>query len=347
MFLFKKFYLFVLFIFLVTAVARASEERDLIIRKTMDCAQEHLHQNSAISWDEVCYTSAPPDDEHMQAVNQQMDRVEGVAKPQTTIEDDQSQPKKAKIEFSLAPETSYIKYRESVNTATFMKQSGMMSGINAIYTLHVPPEDLLYSDVINMYRLEGRFSYGKINYDGSNIFHGISDYMYELRFLLGKDFYFQNDSLRLTPYMGAGYRSLFDSFYANKPGGYNRWIQYAYVPTGAEVLARLNDGWSIGADAEYDIFVYGEVKSYLGEIGLGDLTNTQKNGYGLRASLKLIKKWGRFNFIIEPFIRYWHVHNSNIAQSTVFYFDGSPYVIVGEEPSNTSTEVGGKLAVEF
>jgi len=249
---------------------------------------------------------------------------------------------------AIAPETSYISYRESVHGSTFMKEKGVMSGINGSYTMRPAEGDFLHFDDIDVYRLDARFSYGKVKYEGSNVFNGNDDYMVETRGLLGKDFNFNHDSVRLTPYAGVGYRSLYDSFYEDKQvNGYNRWIQYLYIPMGAEVMTRLKDGWAIGADAEYDFFTLGRVTSYTGQIGLGNLVNTQKHGYGLRGSFKLEKKWSHFNFILEPYFRYWHIHNSHIQQSTPFIFNGQYYVLVGYEPDNTSEEIGAKLTIEF
>jgi hypothetical protein len=140
---------------------------------------------------------------------------------------------------------------------------------------------------------------------------------------------------------------LFDTF-STFPGGYNRHIQYVYLPAGAEIMTKLGDGWSIGAEAEYDIFIHGSVESYLGELGLGDLQNTQKSGYGLRGSIKIVKNWNhRFNLFFEPYIRFWHIHASNIQASNPFSFGGQEYVFIGQEPDNTSLEMGGKLGIEF
>jgi len=323
----------VLLVFYATANAMADNERDLIIQKTMGCLEQHMNQNSSVAWDDVCYTPLPQTDYSVA---------------------DASTPKHYD-EFDIAPEISYISYREP---GLKVKESGMMYGINGSYTYRVENNQDFYTKILNMGRLEGLFSYGKVDYHGglqnldgsyagSDNFNGINDYMVEARGLAGRDFKFNNDSIRLTPYIGIGGRSLFDSDGENKPYGYNRWIRYVYIPTGVEAMTKLIDGWSIGADAEYDIFLYGRVTSYLGEAGLGDLENTQTRGFGLRGSIKLVKEWQRFNIILEPFVRYWHIYNSGFAPSTPYYYNGSYYYVLGEEPNNSSLEVGGKLGVEF
>lgn len=253
---------------------------------------------------------------------------------------------------AIAPEVSYIKYHEH----GLMRESGAMSGINGSYTYHPREGNILNNEIINMYRVEGRFSYGKVDYQGGvehedgsvtpQSFNGINDYMFEIRSLMGKDYYMGRSKI-LTPFFGAGYRSLYDSLSENKPFGYNRQIQYLYVPIGAQATADLTNGWSLKAIAEYDFLIRGYVTSYLGEVGLGDLQNRQTSGFGMRGSIKLVKRTKYFNVTLEPFIRYWSIHASHIGQSTPFTLDGQNFVFLGEEPPNTSVEVGGKLGIEF
>ncbi|MBF0503886.1 MAG: hypothetical protein HQL14_02170 [Candidatus Omnitrophica bacterium] len=259
----------------------------------------------------------------------------------------QEPPKRKPNTFEIAPETSYISYRESVEGATFVKEKGAMNGLNANYTLHLPEGESLYSQILSFSRFEGRFSYGKIEYMGSNDFKGIDDYMAEVRTLFGKDYHIKKISTTLTPYVGFGYRSLFDSFYEDKPGGYARWIQYLYIPTGAEVTTEMKNGWSISVKGEYDFFAYGYVTSYLGKMGLGDVSNPQKHGYGLKGSLKVVKRFKYFNLFLEPFVRYWHIKDSNFEWSTPFYIGSTRFHIGGTEPDNTSTEIGGRVGIEF
>jgi hypothetical protein len=316
---------------------KVADADNLEIQKEIEQMPQAIRPQSQQAPDQMKETLSQPKKGPHQDIAQQKD-----------LKTDQEHPESNYSEFSIAPETSYISYRESVHSSTFMKEKGVMSGINGSYTIRPSKGDNLHFDDIDVYRFDARFDYGKVSYDGSNNFKGIDDYMLELRGLMGKDFDFNHDSIRLTPYSGIGYRSLYDSFYEDKQvNGYNRWIQYVYIPMGAEVMARIKDGWAIGADAEYDFFTYGRVTSYTGQIGLGDLVNTQKHGYGLRGSFKLEKMWSRYNFILEPYIRYWHIHNSHVQQSTPFVYNGQYYVIVAFEPDNTSEEIGARLTIEF
>jgi hypothetical protein len=288
-------------------------------------------------------------DDQMQAVNQQMDQVEAGKAPLDTAKHSETL---TGWDLEITPESSYIRYHEP----TLMKETGNMYGINADFIYHPPKGNMLNTEITDMYRLDTMFSYGKVDYRGGYVsngvtvpagFNGIDDYMVEIRGISGKDFFFNNGNTRLTPYIGGGYRSLYDSLYEFKPGGYDRRIQYLYFPTGGEIMTKLGNGWSIGADAEYDIFLRGFVTSYLETIGLGKLTNTQKNGYGVRGSIKILKNYGNFNFIFEPYVRFWHIQTSRLDTSTPFIYQGRWYIVNGWEPNNNSLELGGKLGIEF
>ncbi len=301
-------------------------------------------------------TQKSPSQQHMAVVNQQLDQVQAdVAQGRPIL---QAPPKKSDWQFEIAPEYSHIKYHEEVNASDFVRELGNMVGVSGIFTYHPPVGNFLNNEILNVYRAEGRFSYGKVNYkgaiqysDGSVVpesFNGIKDYMVELRSLAGKEYYFNNHATRVTPYIGLGYRSLYDAFSANKPYGYDRRIQYLYAPVGAEVMTRLTDGWSIAVQAEYDVFIRGFVTSYFKALGFGNLTNTQTSGYGLRGSVKLIKDMNHYDYFVEPYVRFWSIHDSRITDSSPFDCGGSVcYVLEGEEPNNKSLEVGTKLGIDF
>jgi len=53
-------------------------------------------------------------------------------------------------------------------------------------------------------RLEGRLSYGKLEYQGSGVLPDVPDYIAELRLLAGRDYAAR--SLIWSPYVGAGFR---------------------------------------------------------------------------------------------------------------------------------------------
>jgi len=237
--------------------------------------------------------------------------------------------------WEVGTEISHITYKEP----GIMEEKGMMHGIFGSY---------IYRSGF-MLKAEGRFSAGQVDYDGElqdgtpYTIDNINNYGLEFRGLAGYDFPILKASI-LTPYIGIGYRNLYDAG-SKDPAGYDRDSNYIYSPIGIEVVTDLDDKWSIGATAEYDIFWRGKQISYLSDAnaGLSDPENTQRKGYGVRGSIKLMKRGEKFDFAIEPFIRYWKIEESDI--SAVTYYGN--IVAYGYEPDNNSTEIGCKLAVMF
>jgi hypothetical protein len=237
-------------------------------------------------------------------------------------------------EWELGPEISYITYREPG-----VVEKGMMYGISGFYAYHNKL----------MLKVEGRLSYGLVDYKGTGTMQDIPDYMSEFRGLVGYDFSISKASI-LTPYIGIGYRYLNDdsSGMISSTGylGYDREISYFYSPIGIEWITNLKNGWSIGPTVEYDIFWWGRVISHLTDTGLWlmDSSNDQTEGYGIRGSIKFQKKCKRLDLILEPFIRYWNINQSKYAYN-IYLPTSEVYTIW--EPKNNSTEFGCKLAVKF
>lgn len=243
----------------------------------------------------------------------------------------------------LGPEISYIKYKEP----GVMEEKGMMYGIAGSYTYRgwVSPAPETMDEW--MFKVDGRFSYGQVDYENSGTLDNIDDYILEFRGLGGYDFSVFTAST-LTPYIGIGYRYLNDdmSGMTTSTGalGYERESNYLYSPIGVEITTPLENGWSIGATAEYDIFWWGKQKSRIGSLPgySNDLENKQNRGYGIRGSVKFQKKGEKLDFVIEPFIRYWNIKKSDDDHVTYYGIPG-----VGYEPKNNSTEIGCRLAVKF
>lgn len=231
-------------------------------------------------------------------------------------------------------EISHIIYKEP----GVMKESGLMYGINGAFTHHKK----------YMLKAEARAIFGQVDYKNSGTINNIDDFIIELRGLAGYDF-MPDQQTRLTPYIGLATRYLNDAVGGKVTStgalGYDRESTYLYSPFGIEIMRELRNTWSVGAALEYDLFWRGWQKSHLSDVSLGynDLENTQKNGYGLRASVKCQKELGSIDLVIEPFIRYWNIKQSDTASIT---FTG---VIMGYgyEPKNNSTEYGLKIGMKF
>jgi hypothetical protein len=234
----------------------------------------------------------------------------------------------------LGTEVSHIKYEE----AGLMKETGTMFGIAGSYVYHNKI----------MLKAEARGAAGKVDYDGQlsdgtpYTIDGIRDFMFEPRILIGFDMPYRH--VVLTPYAGIGYRALWDKM-GKDAIGYDRQSNYLYAPLGIEALIELNRDWSLGTTAEADMFIRGLQHSYLSQcdVGYGDITNKQTQGYGLRGAIRLIKKSRRVDIEIEPFVRYWHIEDSEAVPVT---WKGT-IIGYGYEPENNSTEIGAKIAIKF
>lgn len=224
-------------------------------------------------------------------------------------------------------ETSAITYEEP----NVMKQDGVMNGISASFTNHQE----------TLARVDARYSWGTVDYtsNGTGEQSGVDDYLWEMRFLIGKDIYRGGDNF-ITPYFGFGYRYLNDNSQGRLTttghSGYEREANYYYSPIGIWGGKRVCGSWLVSAMFEYDLFWRGVQRSNLsGAIsGLDDVENEQNDGYGCRASVRIMKDNTRYVLFVEPFVCYWDIDRSEIALGFV-------------EPENTSLEYGLKIGAYF
>ena len=241
--------------------------------------------------------------------------------------------------WELGSEISHITYKEP----DVMKEKGTLYGVAASFTAR----DELMSKLF-MFKIEGRGSWGEVDYENSGTIDGIDDYLLEFRGLGGYSCYVSKKML-ITPYFGFGYRYLNDdmSGHTSSTGaaGYKRESNYYYSPMGIETIAELSNGLRLRLMLEFDLFWTGEQKSHLSaaDSALGDLENDQDSGYGARGSLSLEMRTDRLDLSIEPFIRYWKITDSEKA--AVIY--GGIVVGYGIEPKNNSTEIGGRFSARF
>jgi hypothetical protein len=114
------------------------------------------------------------------------------------------------------------------------------------------------------------------------------------------------------------YRYLFDgelgAISTSGATDYDRKSNYLYSPIGMESTFRLGGGWSIGVAGEYDLLWHGWQYSEFGDfvipleipIFLPNFVakNDQEDGWGARGSIKVVKNFGKVDFVIEPCYRF-------------------------------------------
>lgn len=250
--------------------------------------------------------------------------------------------------FDMGADVYYNRYNERAVDVFLV---GTMVGYYGTYTYRPPQGNFLNNNVFNMYRFEGHYASGKLDYKGSGIDKGQTNKMYELRGLAGKD-YILADGSRVTPYFGFGYRFLFDHgegrFSSDGHIGYDRESNYFYVPIGVYVDIPMTKNREVSFNLEYDWFLQGVQKSELSGIqpftsGLTqDARNHQNDGFGVRGSVRFLKHYSPFDVYVEPFVRYWNIEDSKVIDLVI-----EDTLSSGLEPHNTTTEVGSKFGIQF
>ncbi|MEO8158843.1 MAG: hypothetical protein ABI648_13680 [Betaproteobacteria bacterium] len=189
------------------------------------------------------------------------------------------------------------------------------------------------------FKIDGRYSYGSLKYEGSGTIDSVPDSILETRAVLGKD-YLPRSGVSLSPFAGFGYRYLYNDLRGTTStgaAGYQRYSNYWYVPLGLTSRINLNGQWVIAPTIEYDYFIRGRQVSQFTDIGVGysDATNTQTKGYGYRFSVMAEKGSWAFG----PWMHYWKIEDSDIVPIG--------FGIRGFEPKNETQEFGLEVKYRF
>jgi len=258
--------------------------------------------------------------------------------------------------FTVGMEAFQYTYREP----GLMRMKNPMYGLYGVLT-HRFREHIAWGDwkrnfmIFNFFKVDGRIAYGELDYESDNTGNddGIPNYSAELRGVIGCDFPVM-PSVRITPFFGVGFRYLLDDgggrLTTTNNWSYDRESHYWYIPAGVESLIKFNDRWSLEWAAEYDHLVYGLQRSHVGDgtpynylfSGHPDVENKQNAGTGLRGSLKAMYQHPRLDIVIEPFIRYWAIEQSESKTISHNLVTRTWY-----EPKNNTTEYGLKFGLRY
>lgn len=236
--------------------------------------------------------------------------------------------------FEVGVQSYLYEYEEEVEGAFFMSNTGTKYGFSASATKTLAEE----------YYLKGEFRYatGDVEYKSASGVGDVSDDVYEMRFIAGKEVLV--DGYLLGSYIGAGYRMLDNDLRDLGSGGYRRESRYLYIPIGVNHRFKVGSSARISTNIEYDYFAWGEQKSYLSDVSplhaavYGNPVNEQKKGYGFRIN----SAYEQQSWSIGAFFNYWKIEDSEVN----YYLYGSTlYGVL--EPKNTTTEVGVELKYRF
>jgi hypothetical protein len=190
-----------------------------------------------------------------------------------------------------------------------------------------------------------RYAFGTVDYNsnGTGSATGEPDWYIEARGLVGKDWMVKR--MVFSPYMGLGYRYLFnDGRGMTSTGywGYRRESNYFYLPVGIIHRITLNDRARLASTLEYAPLLFGKQISSLSDVGPGfrNVTNNQSSGYGLKLSVMYQKS----NWVIGPYASYWNIGQSDIVPEIK---NGSPTGWGLVEPKNNTVEFGIKASQQF
>jgi len=227
----------------------------------------------------------------------------------------------AETSLSVGPEVSHITYREEnlpIGTQIIdVKLQGVMYGVKAT---------LEHTNRVYL-ALDGKYSFGQVDYSGTGTIENIDDYMVELRGLAGYDFPY------IVLYSGYGYRYLNNDMEGliSSTGhyGYERESTYHYLPLGIKLK-------KFPFQAEIDILLSGEQLSHFETLDqfAPTLRQKQKKGVGFKASSDFKGSLFGLDTTFGPFIRVWKIQESEPDFGYI-------------EPKNTSVEVGGRIAIRW
>jgi len=268
-----------------------------------------------------------------------------------------------KHSFETGIERYTYTYQETVAGGKFMNTKGDYSGIFLDYAYRPDMTSEFIADCIDEFRVEARYAFADVDYNASGTSYStLEDYVFEARGLVAKNFNIKGMATAV-PYTGVGFRYLnngLEKIPANATtySGYNRESQYVYMPFGVDVKTRLNNGWAVAMNLEYDHLLAGEQQSHLEDQrtlagvnpGYANLVNKQDEGFGLRGSVKVSKEINKkVDVFVEPFFRYWNIEDSEFKPYVINGVEqcGGGVCVGGIEPSNTTQEIGVKMGVGF
>lgn len=235
--------------------------------------------------------------------------------------------------YELAVQYSDYKYEEP----NLMNNTGRKYGAEVIANKVLNDDYFLSGSV--------RYAFGDVKYTGSGTADGKSDSLWDLRLVGAKDLAFE--TYVLAPYIGIGYRTLFNDLRGTTSTGalgYRRNSEYVYIPIGFQHRFKLDDKSRITTVLEYDYLASGQQTTFLSDVSashaaiFGDPINNQKNGYGSRLSVSYEEN----TWSVGVFYNYW-----NIADSETNYYTSGGTTYSLKEPENNTNEFGIQVKYRF
>ncbi|MBU0744675.1 MAG: hypothetical protein KKE11_04840 [Gammaproteobacteria bacterium] len=211
----------------------------------------------------------------------------------------------------------------------FMSIKSLNVGMDYIGTLMLDSHWFMRGDAIGV--LSGNANYAS---DGSGTIDNVPNWYIDVRGLFGRGFDFNN--FTLAPYIGIGYRYLYNDLLGGGAGGYTRESNYFYLPVGIMHEVNLSEQSKLITMLEFDYLISGTQDS-------GGIENKQDSGYGAR--LGCMYQYN--NWSVGPYLTYWHISDSNWKIAGLVEKEGKLYQLLFQEPHNYTVEAGLKVSYRF
>ncbi len=242
--------------------------------------------------------------------------------------------------FEVGAEVLDYSYRERFQGDIVAKDDGKFGGLIASFVAGLGNNFL--------FRTKLSLDYGSVDYSSDDgEIDNVSQSIGQLEFHLARDFS-MSERATITPFIGLGSRILRDNSGGkqteNGSLGYDRDINYAYVPIGAAVTTKIGGANTFTFSGQYNWVVGGDAKSKFSDIDpeFPDLKMDIPGGRGFEASAIVGFPVGRTQVRVGPFVRRW-----NIDRSETLTFEEEDEVIELFEPANKTTELGLRLSLAF
>ncbi|MGZ3722615.1 MAG: hypothetical protein ACXVA9_06780 [Bdellovibrionales bacterium] len=191
------------------------------------------------------------------------------------------------------------------------------------------------------------YAFGKTTYDGGlvNTLTGVvtpvsedsNEKIFDLEGYFGASF-FDSHMQAWDAFGGLGIWALTNKIEGS--GSYQRDITYLYMPLGTRYTFRPSSGFKMMVGVQYDLFVYGSVKTHLSDLSskYDDVTNTQTSGSGAKATAGVEFTQTHWSLLVEAFYQAWDIGDSSVEPSGGKYW---------REPHNTTKMLGLNIGGRF
>jgi hypothetical protein len=242
--------------------------------------------------------------------------------------------------FEIGIEGYSYRYDETYEGREIVQDRGRLFGLTVDYGRGLGPWEL---------RLKGRAAGGYVDYesDEGDRLDDVVQATVQTEVHVGRPLAL-SPTATLTPFAGLGARGHGDAGAGRVTDtgleAYDRYIFYAYAPVGAVAEFRSGPRTTVSLGAQYNLFLGGDSLAELSGIDpeAPDIELELEDGYGWELNAAVHHAVGGRTVSFGPFLRYW-----NIEESTHQTFRDEEFEVEFFEPSNTTVEVGLRLAYRF